>query len=381
MKRQRIKIYNGPPAVPDASAGGSWYRINNAANLAAGEALQIDLMDEIGGWGIQASDFMRDLRAADDGQRQIVVNIASLGGDVWQGIAISNALRRLGARCTARIESIAASIASIIAVGAHRVEMPENAMMMIHNPWTWAAGEADDLREAADLLDKVKAALIATYRAKAPDLSAEELDKMLSAETWLTAAEAKAMGLVDEVLPLAPIKASARLHEQVRRFRNAPPSLLQALAPPADDPPPANDPPENPPPADPPAPPVDPVAMAKLAASLCAEKQLPMQAMATVLAVSGLKGETEIKAAIEQAVTIRDLCKTAKLPELAGSLLASGLDVEAARARLFDKLVAAAGEDLDSTPPVVDTPKAGGLKPAEIYARRSAGQTKKGSKT
>ena len=346
MTRQRLAIFNSAPPAQVLGAGGSWYRVSNAANLAAGEPLQVDLMDEIGGWGVQASDFLRDLRAADDGQRPVVVNIASIGGDVWQGIAISNALRRMGDRVTACITSVAASIASVVAVGAHRVVMPENAMMMIHNPWAVVAGEADELREAADLLDKVKAALVATYRAKAPALSEDELAKMLSAETWLTAAEAHAMGLVDEVQPLLPIKASARLYAQCGRFKAAPAALLAALQP-AADPAPASvvDPVEDPAPAA-----ADPIALARLAASLCADKQLPVQAVSTVLA-AGVASEADIRAGVERAVTIRDLCVTAKLPELALSLLASGLDVEAARARLFDKIVTNAGADLDNTPP------------------------------
>lgn len=364
MTRQRVAIFNSAPPAQVLGAGGSWYRVSNAANLAAGEPLQVDLMDEIGGWGVQASDFLRDLRAADDGQRPVVVNIASIGGDVWQGIAISNALRRMGDRVTACITSVAASIASVVAVGAHRVVMPENAMMMIHNPWAVVAGEADELREAADLLDKVKAALVATYRAKAPALSEDELAKMLSAETWLTAAEAHAMGLVDEVQPLLPIKASARLYAQCGRFKAAPAALLAALQP-AADPAPAVDPVADPAPAA-----ADPIALARLAASLCADKQLPVQAVSTVLA-TGVKSEADIRAGVERAVTIRDLCVTAKLPELALSLLASGLDVEAARARLFDKIVTNAGADLDNTPPAASTsaPRAG-LNVAAVYQKR-----------
>lgn len=372
MTRKR-PVFNSPPAAPQS---GSWYRIGNAANLAANEPLPIDLMDEIGGWGIMASDFIRELRAADDGQRPVHVHIASLGGDVWQGIAISNALRNLGERCTVRIESIAASIASVIAVGAHRVEMPENAMMMIHNPWTWAAGDAAELRDAADLLDKVKGTLIACYQAKAPGLSDGELTELLDKETWLTAAEAKAMGLVDEVLPLRPIQANAAMSERMRRFRNAPASLLAELDPPAP-PPPAPPPVGEPPQPDPAA----ALALAQLAASLCAEHQLPLQAMATVLASSSLRDDASVRAAVNNAIQIRDLCVVAKLPELTGSLLASGLDVESARARLFDKMVAAAGDDLDNTPPATDPPPAARkpLSHAAIYAarnKRSRGTTK-----
>ncbi len=365
------RIFNGPAPAPAAS--GSWYRISNAANLAADQALEVELYDDIGVWGIRAADFIRDLKAADDGQRPIVIAISSLGGDVFDGLAIHNTLRRLGNRVTARIDSVAASIASIIAVGAHRVVMPANSMMMIHNPWTFAMGEAEDLRATADMMDKVRGNLVGCYRAKAPALSADELVKMLDDTTWLTAQEALALGLVDEVTDLVPLKASANLRAGLGRLKNAPPALLQALDEPAT--PPA-DPAPAPAPAPDPAPPAaaDPVAMAKLAARLCNEASLPAVAVDSVITVSALASDSAIRSAVAQATEIRDLCKTAKLPDLANSLIASGLDVESARARLFDKMVAGAGEELDNLPPADDpsTPKNKGPSARDIYASRRA---------
>ncbi|RKQ61380.1 ATP-dependent protease ClpP protease subunit [Vogesella indigofera] len=363
------RIFNGP--APEPAASGNWYRISNAANLAADQSLEVELYDDIGVWGIRAADFIRDLKAADDGQRPIVIAISSLGGDVFDGLAIHNTLRRLGNRVTARIDSVAASIASIIAVGAHRVVMPANSMMMIHNPWTFAMGEAEDLRATADMMDKVRDNLVGCYRAKAPALSADELVKMLDDTTWLTAQEALALGLVDEVTDLVPLKASANLRAGLGRLKNAPPALLQALDEPAT--PPAD---PAPAPAPDPAPlaAADPVAMAKLAARLCNEASLPAVAVDSVITVSALASDSAIRSAVAQATEIRDLCKTAKLPDLANSLIASGLDVESARARLFDKMVAGAGEELDNLPPADDpsTPKNKGPSARDIYASRRA---------
>ncbi|MBI3143813.1 MAG: ATP-dependent Clp protease proteolytic subunit [Pseudogulbenkiania sp.] len=378
MNQRKPRIFNSAPP-PEAGAD-SWYRINNAAGDDASQPLEIELYDEIGGWGIRAVDFLRDLKAADDGQRDIIVAINSLGGDVFDGIAIHNTLRRLGNRVTVRIDSVAASIASVIAAGAHQVVMPENAMLMIHNPWTVTWGEADDLRATADMMDKVRANLIACYRAKAPALEEAELIKMLDDTTWLTAQEAVALGLADVIADTVPLKASAAMRAGLGRLKNAPPALLKALeqAPPKNEPP--VDPPANPDPEPQNDPKPDPVALARLATRLCNEAGLSAVAVDSVVAASSLGSEPAVRAGVERAVTIRDLCKTAKLPELADSLMASGLDVEAARSRLFDKLVANAGDELDNTPPEPEAaPPKAGPNPRQIYQNRQVSRMAAGS--
>ncbi|MEI1264728.1 head maturation protease, ClpP-related, partial [Pseudomonas aeruginosa] len=105
-------------------------------------------------WGITSADFIRDLKAVDDGASPVLVHFDTIGGDLFDGIAIHNALRALGERCTARIDGACFSAGSVAACGAHRVEMADNALFMIHNPWTLAAGDSEDLRKVADMMDQ-----------------------------------------------------------------------------------------------------------------------------------------------------------------------------------------------------------------------------------
>ncbi|WP_199104163.1 head maturation protease, ClpP-related [Aquitalea sp. ASV11] len=360
-------LWNMAAAASPPAADGSWYRLHNQA----GQPLEITLYDGIGNWGIRASDFLQELKAADDGQRAIIVAINSLGGDVFDGIAIHNALRRLGNRVTVRIDSVAASIASVIAAGGARVVMPANAMLMLHNPWTVAGGEAEELRQVADMMDKSKASLIACYQAKAPTLDSATLSQMMDDTTWLSAQEALALGLVDEVREQVTLQASASLLAGLARLKNAPAHWLAALHTPPIDAPPVRQP--DPPPA------ADPRVLARLAARLCAEAGLSASAVDHVLRHSALQDEAAIQGRVQQLLEIRDLCQLAKLPELQDSLMASGLDTQAVRSRLFDRLVQQAGQELDNVPPEPSaTPQATGPSARNIYARRQqrpAGQT------
>lgn len=141
------------------------------------------------------------LRAALEQQpnaQQINLYINSYGGSVFEGTAIYNQLKRHPAHKVAYIDGFACSIASVIAMAADEVVMPRNAMMMIHNMWMGAVGNADELRKAAEDLDKINAAGREAYLAKAGDkLTPEQLEEMQDRETWLTAEECLQYGLAD----------------------------------------------------------------------------------------------------------------------------------------------------------------------------------------
>lgn len=361
----------GPP--PQADGDGRWYEIRAAAD-AGGKTTGIDiyLYDDIGYYGIRAVHFLRELQAIDDGVSPITVCINSLGGDVFEGIAIHNTLKRLGKRVTARIDGVAASIASVIAVGAHQVIMPANTMLMIHNPWAWTCGEADELRETADMMDKVRASLLRCYLDKAPELSEADLVRMMDDTTWLTAQESVALGLADVIADTVQILASASQHTRLARMQNAPAALLSAVAviPPAPAPA-ASTPPA---PAQPPAS-ADPVALAKLAATLC--NSAGLSALTDfIVQQSALADEATIRQHVDQAVAVRDLCVVAKLPGLADGYIRAGLDQDAVRSKLFNKLLALDGADIDNSLPPEDDPRTpgNGLNPKSIYASRKAAQ-------
>ncbi len=127
---------------------------------------------------------------------KINVRINSEGGDMFAGIAIRNMLASHPGEVTCIVEGLAASSASIVAMAGKTV-MRSGAMMMIHNPWAIVAGDADDMRAAAGMLDKSKSALVSIYQDKTGKSEAE-LKAMLSAETWMTAGEAVEAGFADE---------------------------------------------------------------------------------------------------------------------------------------------------------------------------------------
>ena len=130
--------------------------------------------------------------------KEITVYINSLGGSVMEGIAIYNQLKRHPAHITVRVDGFACSIASVIAMAGDQVIMPKNTVMMIHNAWTVALGNARELRKAADDLETINQASRQAYLEKAGDkLSEDKLMELLDAETYLTAAQCMELGLCD----------------------------------------------------------------------------------------------------------------------------------------------------------------------------------------
>jgi ATP-dependent protease ClpP protease subunit len=171
----------------------SWYEIKNKAEASA--TTQVMLYDEIGGWGVYARDFLMELSAIEG---PIDLHISSEGGEVFEGVAIYQALKQRGG-VTAYVDSLAASIASVIAMGADRVVMAKNATMMIHDAAGMAMGDAKTLRDLADLLDKTSDPIASIYSDKAGG-TPQDWRAVMQAETWYSAQEAVDAGLADEVL-------------------------------------------------------------------------------------------------------------------------------------------------------------------------------------
>ena len=186
-----------------------WYNIQNKA----GETADVYIFDEIGTYGITAQEFINDIK--DLKGSPINLRINSLGGDVFDGMAMYNVIKRREAKTTVYIEGIAASIATIIALGADEVVMAENSLFMIHNAWGGTMGEAKEMRKTADTLDKISGELIDIYRKKT-GLSYEVLSEMMDEETWLNAEEALSMGFIDTISD--SIKVAAKY--DVSKFKN-----------------------------------------------------------------------------------------------------------------------------------------------------------------
>nr|WP_049940963.1 ClpP-like prohead protease/major capsid protein fusion protein [[Enterobacter] lignolyticus] len=189
----------------------------------------IYIYDEIGYWGVTARQFVNDLKALGD-VTHINLHINSPGGDVFDGIAIFNALKHHGAAITVHIDGLAASMASVIAMVGNPVIMPENTMMMIHKPWGFAGGDANDMRDYADLLDKVESVLIPAYADKTGK-STEDIAAMLEDETWMDGAECLALGFADQVTP--SLQAMACIHsKRIEEFEKMPNSIRNMVTPP-----------------------------------------------------------------------------------------------------------------------------------------------------
>ena len=142
--------------------------------------------------------FAEELKAL--GGKALTVRVNSPGGDVFAAQSIYNQLKTYSGHITMRIDGLAASAATIVTCAGDTVIMPTNALYMIHNPATYAWGNAEEMRTAADVLDTVRQTIINVYQKRTGEnLTAEELAAMMDDETWLTAEEALAYGFVDQI--------------------------------------------------------------------------------------------------------------------------------------------------------------------------------------
>jgi ATP-dependent Clp endopeptidase proteolytic subunit ClpP len=196
----------------------TWYQIQAKSDKP--KAADISIHDEIGMWGVSASAFMRDLRGMGE-LDEIHLSIHSPGGDVLDGWAIYNSLKNSKAKITARVEGLAASMASVILMAADEIEIPENAYVMIHNPWGLAIGDADEMRDTAELLDKLGNGLVKAYTERTGNPE-KEIREMMDAETWMDGKEAVERGFADKLLD--GVALSARAFDN-RKFKMTPQSL------------------------------------------------------------------------------------------------------------------------------------------------------------
>lgn len=312
----------------------TWYRIRNAAD---GRPVQVSIHDEIGAFGISARDFIAAVNAI-PADTDIDLSIHSPGGDVFDGLAIYHVLARRRDRLTARIEGLAASAASLIAMAAGRIEMPANAFMMIHNPWTFAIGDAENLRDTAEVLDKIGGSLVDIYTARSGQ-AAEQVREWLAAETWMDGREAVERGFADVLLPALAVAAKLS-PEAAKRFGHAP----QALCP------------------------TEPVVAAPMAADAVADRCVAagFPALAAALIRDRADADT-VRARLDAATEIQALAQVAGRPEQAERMILDGLAVEEARTRL---LAMRRADD----PPVqgAQTPAGGYEAPAEPAASTAA---------
>jgi ATP-dependent Clp protease, protease subunit len=315
-----------------------WYSMK-----AAEQAAEIVIYDEIGKswWGeetVSAKSFLDELNALGDVDA-ITLRINSPGGDVFDGVAIHNALKNHKATVTAHIDGLAASAASFIAMAANKVVMPANSFMLIHGASGLSFGNADDMRAVADDLDRIDKSLTATYVARSKSTTAK-VRALMKEDRLMDAAEAKEWGFADEVtkevkmaahysLRLLPQAAAEKIRAETGNDQGGPPPpdpkpegpVVEPVPQPA---PPSGDKPVEQPPVTRPSEP-DP-------------RPDPTRASAEVIDLNAARrqGIEEHQAYV---ASVTDLCTLARAPERVGAYIRANTPVEQVRKELLTAAV------------------------------------------
>jgi len=197
----------------------SWYSFTA---LSPSET-EIVIYDEIGDsfWGesVTAKDFIAELTKINS--VNITLRINSPGGSVFDANAMYNAIKQHPAHVTGVVDGVAASAASVVLMAADEINIPANAMIMIHSPWSFADGNAEELREQADTLDKVQATMVVAY--KRSGMSEDEINSIMAAETWYNANEAVEAGFADKIIDVVEPQARQRkVFASLKRYKNTP---------------------------------------------------------------------------------------------------------------------------------------------------------------
>ena len=188
------RYWNKPLDKPD------WFEIKAEKD----DVVEIFIYDVIGWPFIDAQEFVTALSGING--KDILIRINSPGGDIFDALAMFNAIGEYKGKLTIRIESLAASSASIIAIAGKEVQAYKNTMMMIHEPWAIAIGNQYDFREMMEILGKISGNIIDTY-ADNSNIGKRDIKSMMKDETWFTAKEMKEKGLIDTILDGDGVKA------------------------------------------------------------------------------------------------------------------------------------------------------------------------------
>lgn len=170
-------------------------------------------------WGASAVDLIEALTKI--GDRDVTMHINSPGGDVFESLAMAAAISAHKGKVTAVVEGMAASAATRLALAASEVHMTDGSLFMVHNSWTMAWGNKEELRKTADLLDKVDDGIVGDY-ARKTGATADQVRQWMNDETWFTASEAKEAGFVDQVLVSTQSSKAQASAWNLSAYANAP---------------------------------------------------------------------------------------------------------------------------------------------------------------
>ena len=200
-----------------------WFNVEDRTE----DHAEIFIYDEISFFGVMAIDVAEQIRALD--VNTINLHINSPGGLVFDGTAIYNLFRQHDAEVTVKVDGLAASIASIIAMAGDDIQMADSAQLMIHNPMTFIMGDAEDLRQEAKVLDNIKTTLVGIYD-KRSSLDAEAIGALMDEEKWMLADYAIENGFADSTYE--GLERAARLDfELLKDYANfAPPAVKEPVS-------------------------------------------------------------------------------------------------------------------------------------------------------
>ena len=325
-----------------------WYRIENAADPAVADIHVIDIigdwLDDYFGFGVTAKAFVADLAKLPEAVKTIRVHVNSPGGDVFGAVNIANALRdqqmTKGRTVETLIEGLAASAASIVIMAGSRILIGDNAMVMVHNPWSIAIGESKDLRKTAADLDTIRGTILATYRWHS-ELSEKELGALMDAETWMGADEAIANGFATE--KVVGLKAAASLDKEALaklkvpdRYRDRVAALVKPAPAPSPQPQSAT--------ASEVLAAVDTAGLSAAFARELIEAAFPLDQVTARIA-----GAVEARAQADaRATEIRALCKLAKAEDRADAFIAAALPLDFVKSELTWVTAKLAGAEIDA---------------------------------
>ena len=191
-------IYNKPLDKPE------WFKV--IAAKSADEESEILIFDYVGYPYNDPREFIQALSEMGN----VTIRINSPGGDVFDGMVLVNAIASHKGIVTTRVEGLAASMASVIAVSGKKVQAYDNTMLMIHNAWTFAMGNQYEMRDTADLLEKIDGNILDAYQNKSKK-GKKAIAEMMKATSWMTAKEAKDNGFIDEIVTGKSVKAEFNL--------------------------------------------------------------------------------------------------------------------------------------------------------------------------
>lgn len=332
----------------------------------------LSVFEDIGLWGVQAKDFTAAIAAVVSDT--ISVEINSPGGDVFAALTMYNALRASGKKVKTKVMGVAASAASFLFLAGDQREMPGNTFLMVHSSSTYVGGTSADMREAADVLDKVDASMNAVYASRT-GMTADAVTEIMAKDTWLTAAESKEMGFATDVTDEIKATASfdmdrADLPAHVRAvFMSAAKPIVAKETPPAEDPPAAD--------------PVPTVVEAPVAEQIEAKaKTAGLTAFVADIVLSS-SSLADGEARIQHAREVVALCTVAQLPDAAAASIKAFLPIADVRTSLIDAK-AKADQHTDNVQKQVQVDASGvtsGVNPQNIWKSHNAqSASKKGRK-